>query len=107
MISRQGPPIAVADVNGDGLEDVFVGGVSGAARQLFLQQKDGRFAPAPAQQAWEADKAYEDWGAAFFDANGDGLPDLYVASGGYPLAEGSRAAAGPPVRESRRGTVRA
>ena len=89
MISRQGPPIAVADVNGDGLQDVFVGGVSGATRRLFLQQKDGRFAPAPAQQAWESDGTYEDWGAAFIDANGDGLPDLYVSSGGYPLFEGS------------------
>ena len=89
MISRQGPPIAVADVDGNGLQDVFVGGVAGAARRLFLQQKDGRFAPAPTQPAWEADKAYEDWGASFLDANGDGLPDLYVASGGYALAEGS------------------
>jgi hypothetical protein len=89
MISRQGPPIAVADVDGDGLQDLFIGGSSGSTRQLMLQGKDGRFAPAPGPGPWEADKAYEDWGAAFFDANGDGLPDLYVASGGYQLADGS------------------
>ena len=88
MISRQGPPLAVADVNGDGLQDVFVGGVTGTARRLFLQGKDGRFKASTERQPWESD-AFEDWGAVFFDANGDGLPDLYVASGGYQLAEGS------------------
>ncbi len=89
MISRQGPPLAVADVNGDGLDDVFVGGVARATRQLFLQHANGRFATSPGPQPWEADEAYEDWGAAFFDANGDGLPDLYIASGGYQLVDGS------------------
>ena len=88
MISRQGPPLAVGDVNGDGLDDVFVGGGSGVAGQLFVQNKDGSFA-ATRGQPWEADKAYEDWGALFFDANGDGLPDLYVASGGYQLTPSS------------------
>jgi hypothetical protein len=90
MISRQGPAIAVADVNGDGLEDVFVGGGGSVAGQLFLQQKNGSFVASTPGQPWEADKAYEDWGALFFDANGDGLPDLYLASGGYHLAPSSR-----------------
>lgn len=89
MVSRQGPPLAVADVNGDGLDDVFIGGAAGVPGKLFLQQKDGSFVESTQGQPWMADKSYEDWGALFFDANGDGLPDLYVASCGYTLAPAS------------------
>src|SRR5436309_168924 len=88
--SRQGPPIAVADVNGDGLEDVFIGGAAGVPGKLFLQRRDGSFVESTQGQPWAADKEYEDWGAVFFDANGDGRPDLYVASGGYQLSPVSR-----------------
>ena len=89
MPSSQGPPIAVADVDGDGLDDVYVGGGAGRPGQLFLQQKDGTFVESAAGQPWKADSAFDDWGALFFDANGDGLPDLYVASCNYRLAAGS------------------
>jgi len=89
MVSRQGPAMAVADVNGDGLEDVFIGGGGGFAGKLFLQQKDGSFVESVAGQPWEADKGFQDWGALFFDANGDGRPDLYVTSGGYQLSPAS------------------
>ncbi len=89
--SRQGPPIAVADVNGDGLDDVFVGGGgAGVPGKLFLQRKDGSFVESAVSQPWAADRAYEDWGALFFDANGDGRPDLYVASCGYQHTPVSR-----------------
>src|SRR6266481_1209958 len=86
MVSRQGPPLAVADVNGDGLDDVFIGGAAGVPGKLFIQQQDGSFVESTQGQPWVTDKKYEDWGALFFDANGDGLPDLYVASCGYALA---------------------
>jgi hypothetical protein len=86
QLSRQGPAVAVADVTGNGLDDVFIGGAAGIAGKLFLQQADGSFIESPQSEPWEADRSYYDWGALFFDANGDSLPDLYVASGGYHLS---------------------
>ncbi|WP_340107100.1 ASPIC/UnbV domain-containing protein, partial [Rhodohalobacter sp. 8-1] len=83
MISRQGPPLAAGDVTGDGLDDVFIGGAAGSAGTLFIQQKDGTFSKSTQAQPWQADSDQEDWDALFFDANGNGLLDLYVASGGY------------------------
>jgi hypothetical protein len=90
MVSRQGPPLAVGDVNGDGLDDVFIGGGLDAPGRLYLQKKDGTFAESNQGQPWLGDAAYDDWGAQFFDANGDGRLDLYVSSGGYHLAPRSR-----------------
>jgi len=80
MLSTQGPKLAVSDVDGDGLEDVFVGGAKDQAGGLFLQRADGSFAPSNVP-LFQRDAKYEDVGAVFFDANGDGLPDLYVVSG--------------------------
>ncbi|MFC5410970.1 VCBS repeat-containing protein [Larkinella bovis] len=77
-----GPCLAKADVNGDGRDDVFVGGGNGQAGMIYLQQANQQFAPKP-QPALEADKASDDADAVFFDANGDGFVDLYVVSGGY------------------------
>ncbi|MDB5239833.1 MAG: RNA-binding protein [Spirosoma sp.] len=80
--SFSGPCMAKADINADGREDVFVGGGSGQAGGVYLQQESGQFSRLP-QATFEADKASEDTDAIFFDANADGFPDLYVCSGGY------------------------
>jgi hypothetical protein len=81
-LSFSGPCMVKADVNGDGLEDIYIGGADGNAGTLYLQQKNKQFLPKP-QTAFEADKKSNDAAAVFFDANGDGKPDLYVCSGGY------------------------
>jgi hypothetical protein len=81
LLSREGPALAVGDVNADGLDDVYVGGAKWQAGLLYVQQRDGRFRAAE-QPSIAADSLAEDVDAAFFDANGDGHPDLVVASGG-------------------------
>jgi enediyne biosynthesis protein E4 len=68
---------------------LFIGGGGGIAGKLLIQKRDGSFAASTQDAPWLADAQYEDWGATFFDANGDGRPDLYVTSGGYQLVPGS------------------
>src|SRR5205823_6293803 len=81
LLSTEGPMVAVADVNGDGLDDMFIGGAKGQAGKLLVQQPDGRFVSTN-ERLFDADAGSEDIGAVFFDADGDGHPDLYVVSGG-------------------------
>ncbi len=81
MVSIQGPKLAVADVNGDGLEDFFVCGAANQAGTLFQQTAAGKFV-ATNQQLFAADATCEDVNAIFFDADNDGDKDLYVVSGG-------------------------
>jgi hypothetical protein len=86
-ISAEGPSVCVADVNDDGLEDVYVGGAAGQEAALYLQIRQGERTSFIKQQipAFGADKLAEDVDAIFFDADGDTDPDLYVVSGGGQL----------------------
>ena len=84
MLSREGPRLAVGDVNGDGREDIFVGGAKHQAAALLIQNKESFERTNLALFARDA--ISEDQGAAFFDADGDGDLDLYVVSGGSEYA---------------------
>ncbi|MGH2646579.1 MAG: FG-GAP-like repeat-containing protein, partial [Ginsengibacter sp.] len=79
--STRGPKVAVGDVNGDGLDDFYACGAKGQPGVLMIQQKDGKFISADTA-LFNKDANCEDVDAVFFDANGDGYPDLYVVSGG-------------------------
>jgi len=88
MLSTEGPKLAVADVNGDGLEDFFMGGATGDTAKLFMQQPNGTFVQ-KREFAFEQDKNSEDIGALFLDAGHTGKKDLIVVSGGNLEKEGS------------------
>lgn len=88
MLSTQGPAMATADVNRDGLEDIFLGGAKGFPAKLLIQQRNGAFTNTNVE-LFEKDKVSEDVDAVFFDADQDGDQDLYVASGGYEFSSSS------------------
>ena len=87
-LSSEGPKAAIGDVNGDGRQDVFIGGARGQGGQLYLQTTTG-FARSP-QLIFRQLTDFEDTAALFFDADHDGDLDLYVGSGGNEAAVGSR-----------------
>jgi enediyne biosynthesis protein E4 len=81
MISTEGPRVAKGDVNGDGLDDLYMGGAKDFSGQLLIQTASGNFDPSNVK-LMEHDKTSEDAGSTFFDADRDGDLDLYVCSGG-------------------------
>ena len=81
MISTEGPALAVADINHDGLQDVFIGAASGKKSVVFIQQKSGTFIKTN-QPDIDSDSTYENVSASWTDLNNDGNIDLVAASGG-------------------------
>ena len=87
-LSENGPFSAIGDVNGDGFEDMFIGGAAGQSGMLYLQNTKGKFIPS-SSQPWEAEKNSEDLGVLFLDVDGDNDLDLYIASGGSEFKSGN------------------
>jgi len=86
--SQQGPAFSVTDINGDSLDDFFIGGALNQSAAMYIQNSEGRFSKAN-ETLFENEKKYEDFGSLFFDADEDGDLDLYITSGGYELDKNS------------------
>ena len=86
--TRMGPAIAVGDVNGDGRDDLYLGGAMDQAGTLMLQTPQGTFEKI-ANPMFDMLAKAEDVVAEFADFNGDGLLDLFVGSGGNEYEAGS------------------
>jgi len=89
MLSCEGPKVATADVNGDGLDDIYIGGTSVKPGQLYLQQSNGEFVKKE-QPAFAPFNTFEDGAVLFFDCDGDKDPDLFIGSGGNEAMPSSR-----------------
>jgi enediyne biosynthesis protein E4 len=86
-LSTQGPKISVGDMNGDGRDDLFIGGAAGQSGKVFIQKSDGMFRELVTPDL-ESDSSFEDSGSAIFDANADGWNDLMIGSGeGHKVPE--------------------
>lgn len=89
MLSREGPRAAVGDVNGDGMDDVYIGGATGQAGQLYIQITDGRFIKSD-QKLFQQFADFEDVATLFFDSDKDGDLDLFIGAGGNNVPPNSR-----------------
>lgn len=86
-VSWEGPGVALGDVDGNGFDDLYIGGAAGKPGRLLLQMSAG-VVEERTPVALAADSVFEDMGVLFFDANNDGHLDLYVASGSLEAETG-------------------
>ena len=89
--SEYSPGLAAADIDGNGLDDMVIGGNAAYPAQLFLQQANGSFVQRELYAAKPGISSHKDQGILVFDANVDGNPDVYIASGGFHNASGNKA----------------
>ncbi len=89
MLSQEGPHIAKGDVNGDGLEDIYLGGAKDQPGQLYLQNNDGHFTKKE-EQVFKMFQSFEDVAVLLFDADEDGDLDLFIGAGGNNVRPGER-----------------
>lgn len=87
-VTADGPALAIADINHDGLHDIFVGSSKKHRNHLFLQTNTGAFKES-LQPALLKDSTYEEISAEWLDVNRDGHPDLVVATGGNEYVNNS------------------
>ena len=80
-LSQEGPCLAVADINADGNNDIFIGGAKGQTGKIYLNNGNDNYTIMN-QKDIDSDANYEDTAASFFDVDGDGDQDLLVGSGG-------------------------
>ena len=89
-LSEYAPALAVGDLDGNGLDDIVIGGNAVYPTHILLQQPNGKFLQKDSLPGkLNHSKVSKDEGILIFDANGDGKPDIYISSGGYELSPGN------------------
>lgn len=87
-LSNEGPALAKVDFNGDGFDDLFIGGAKYQSPSLYFGNSDGTFSE-DKNTNLKRDAIFEDVDVTAFDIENDGDLDLYVMSGGNEMVEGN------------------